>query len=173
MTWYKKVLAENRKEIITSAIVSIVITLAFSVWYFITGKGFEWRAISPISQPSLLHRYFYSAFVFVTIGAFLYHIVKLWKILHFIFVEILGIWKLYKLVKWILWMSLILSTYYYIMPTVVSVLNAVISFFYNITILLLYLTPPVGIFLIVFSLSYAIYIVVKEKFILSKIDKKE
>ena len=112
MTWYKKVLAENKKEIITSAIISIVITLAFSVWYFITGKDFEWRTISPISQPSLLHRYFYSAFVFVTIGAFLYYVVKLWKILHFIFVKTLGAWGLYKLVKWLLWTSLILLTYF-------------------------------------------------------------
>lgn len=47
MIWYKKVLAENKKEIIASAIISIVITLAFSVaftslfspscWYIFDG----------------------------------------------------------------------------------------------------------------------------------------
>jgi hypothetical protein len=173
MTWYKKVLAENKKEIIASAVISIVITLAFSVWYFINGKGFEWRVISPISQPSLLQRYFYSAFVFITIGAFLYYVVKLWKILYFIFVKTLGAWGLYNLVKSLLWTSLILLTYFYIMPAVVNVLNTVISFFYNIAILLFYLVPPVGIFLIVFLLGHGIYTIAKGKFILPKIDKKE
>jgi len=96
MTWYKRVLAENKREIITSAIISIVITLTFSVWYFITGKGFEWKEINSISQSILLHRYFYSVFVFATIGAFLYYAVKLWKILHLIFVKTLGAWGLYK-----------------------------------------------------------------------------
>jgi len=163
MTWYKKVLVENKKKIITSAIISIVITLAFSVWYFITGKGFEWRTISPISQPSLLHRYFYSAFVFVTIGAFLYYVVKLWKFLYFIFVTILRSWELYRLVKWVLWTSLILATYFYIFPAIVNILNAVISFFYNIAILLLYLAPSVGICLIIFLSGYGIYALIKRK----------
>lgn len=161
MVWYKRVLAENKKEIITSAIISIVITLAFSVWYFITGKGFEWRTISPIEQPSLLNRYFYSAFVFSTIGAFFYYVVKLWKGLYFIFVKMLRSRELYELIKWALWTSLILLTYFYIMPAIVEVLNAVISFSYNVVILLLYLAPPVGIFLLVFLSGYGFYIFLK------------
>src|SRR3989338_10446654 len=100
MTWYKRILTENKKEIITSTTISIVITLIFSIGYFINGKGFEWRAINPISQPNLLHRYFYSAFIFVTIGAFLYYVIKLWKILYFIFVKTLRAWGLYNFVKW-------------------------------------------------------------------------
>jgi len=161
MSWYKKILTENKKGIIQSAIISLVITLAFSIWYFISGNCFEWKTISPISQPSLLYRQFYSAFVFVTIGAFLYYIVKLWKFLYFILVKILRSWGLYELIKWALWTFLILITYFYIVPIVVDILNAVISFFYNLAILLLYLFPPIGIFLIVFLSGYAIHIVTK------------
>ncbi len=163
MTWYKKVLTENKKEIIISAIISLIITLAFSVWYFITGKGFEWKEINPISQPSLLNRYFYSAFVFSTIGAFLYYVVKLWKGLYFVFVRTLRSRELYELIKWLLWTSLILLTYFYIMPAIVEVLNAVISFFYNVAILLLYLAPPVGIFLFVFLSGYGVYALLKRR----------
>jgi len=163
MTWYKKVLAEKKKEIITSAIISIVITLAFSVWYFITSKGFEWKEINPISQPSLLNRYFYSAFVFTTIGAFLYYVVKLWKGLYFVFVRTLGNRELYKLIKWLLWTSLIFLTCFYIMPAIVEVLNTVISFFYNTAILLLYLVPPVGIFLLAFLSGYGVYTLLKRR----------
>jgi len=161
MKWYKKVLVENKKELVRSAIVSIIVTLAFSLWYFVTGKSFEWKTISPISQPSLLYRQFYSAFVFITIGAFLYYVVKLWKFLYLIFVKILRSWGLYELIKWALWTSLILITYFYIVPIVVDILNAVISFFYNIAILFLYLFPSLGIFLIVFISGYAIHIVIK------------
>lgn len=157
MVWYRKTITDNKKEIISSAIISIIIAFAFSLWYFVTGKGFEWKTINPISQPSLLNRYFYSAFVFVTIGAFLYYVVKLWKILYFIFVKTLGAWGLYKLIKWALWTSLILIAYFYIVPVVVDILNVVISFFYNATILLLYLSPPVGIFLIVFIQGFFIF----------------
>ncbi len=163
MAWYKKILEEKKKEIVVSAIISIVITSIFSIWYFIIGKSFEWRSISPISQPSLFHRYFYSAFVFFTIGAFLYYVVKLWKILYFIFVKILNARRLYNLIKGFLWTILILLAYFYIVPTIVDILNAIISFFYNILILFMYLLPLVGVFLLVFLSSYGVYIIFKQK----------
>jgi hypothetical protein len=161
MIWYKQALAENIKEIVRSAIISIVITLAFSLWYFITGKGFEWKAISPIEQPSLLFRWFYSAFVFSTIGAFLYYVVKLWKFIYFVCVKILGSWKLYELVKYVLWTFLILLAYFYIIPAIVKILNAIISFLYNLAILFLYLFPPIGVLLLIFVSGYIIHIVIK------------
>ena len=163
MTWYKKVLTENKKEIITSAIISLVITLAFSVWYFRTGKGFEWRTISLVSQPNWLGREFYSLLAFATIGAFLYYVVRLWQILKFICKDILGSWSLYNGVKKIVWAILILITRFYLVPTVVIWLNAVISFFYNIAILFLYLMPLVGIFLLVFLSGYGVSAFAKRK----------
>ncbi len=152
MKWHKKILIQNKKEITHSAIVSIAITFAFSIWYFLKGSTFEWRPINPISQPSLLVREFYSALVFVTIGAFLYYVVKLWKILYFVIVEIMGSRELYKFVKSLIWIFLILTMYFYIVPRVVDFLNGTISVVYNISILLLYLFPPVVLFVTIFSL---------------------
>lgn len=157
MKWYKKVLVENKKEITYSVTISIMVTFAFSLWYFATGKPFEWRTINPIEQPSLLYREFYSAFVFVTVGAFLYYVVKLWKFLYFIFVTVLRSRELYELVKWVVWTSLILTTYFYVVPIVVGVLNAVISFFYNTAFLLLYLFPPLGVLAAVFAGGYLVF----------------
>ncbi len=111
--------------------------------------------------PSLLCRGFYSAFVFVTIGAFLYYVVKLWKLIYFICVTILRSRELYKLVKCALWMFLIVVTYLYIFPVITKVFNAGISFFYNIMVLFLYLLPSVGVFIIIFVCSYLIYGLVK------------
>jgi hypothetical protein len=148
MSWYKKVLQEFRTEIWYSALLSFVVSLAYLLWSHWHGTLFEWKPISLIEQPSLLYREFYSAFVFVTVGAFLYYVVKLWKFLYFIFVKTLHSRELYEFVKWIVWMSLILITYFYIVPVVVDILNAVISFFYNIFNLILYLSPTIGIFVI-------------------------
>jgi hypothetical protein len=159
MIWYKKVLIENKNEIISSATSSIIVTFAFSLWYFITGKAFEWKEISPISQPSLLYRELYSALVFVTVGAFLYYVVRLWQILYFIFVTILESRELYRLIKAIIWISLILSMYFYVVPVVVNLLNRVISFFYNLTMLLMYSFPVICIFVIVFM---AVYLMLKK-----------
>jgi len=155
--WYKKVLKKYKKEIVKSTVSSIVVTLMFSFWYFTSGNSFKWETISPISQPSIFARYFYSAFAFITVGAFLYYVVRLWKGLYIIFGKILGNYPLYEFVKWIVWTLLILITYFYIVPTVVNILNVVISFIYNMSILMLYLYPPVGILGGVFIITYYIF----------------
>ncbi len=148
MTWHKKVLKENRNEIGYSAAFSFIIALGYLLWVYFHGSVFEWRSISPLEQPSLIEREFYSAFVFVTVGAFLYYVVKLWKFLYFVFVKTLHDRKLYEAVKYVVWTGLILLTYFYIVPIVVDILNAIISFFYNIFNLILYLSPTIGIFAI-------------------------
>ena len=154
MSWYRDSLEKNKNEILKSAVFSMLPTLIFSIWYFLGKKSFEWQSISPISQPSLLAREFYSALVFVTIGAFLYYVVKLWRILYFIIVEVIGSRELYRLVKSIIWVSLILAMYFYIVPKIVDFLNGTISVVYNISILLLYLFPPIGLFVIIFFIGY-------------------
>ena len=98
MSWYKKVLTKNKEDIITKTIFVIVFALITLLWHFVFGKSFEWREISPISEPSILIRYFYSALVFVTFGAFL-HWINFYKFLHFLIVKTLGNWKLYKDIK--------------------------------------------------------------------------
>jgi hypothetical protein len=148
MIWYKKVLKENQKEIYYSAAFSFVMSLGFLIWSHIHGSVFVWQSISPIEQPTIFERYFYSAFTFVTIGAFLYYVIKLWKGLHFIFVKVLGSWEIYNLVKSLVWLGLMAVTYFYIVPAVVGIMNAVLSFFYNIFNLILYISPGIGVFLI-------------------------
>lgn len=153
--WYKKALIEQKKKISEPATTSLLIMILLSLWYFTSGVNFEWQSISPVSQPSLSARYFYSAFAFVTIGSFLYYIVGFWKLLYFICIKILNDKKLYSLSKGIFWTFLILLTYFYVVPIVVDLLNSVISFFYNILIILLYISPvPISFVIILLSINY-------------------
>jgi hypothetical protein len=149
--WYKKILEGHGREALHSAIVSVAITIAFSFWYFASGKSFEWHSISPIPQPGFFASEFYGAFAFVTIGAFLYYVVKLWKGIYFVCVEIFGSRKLYRDIKAVVWVVLVLITQFYIVPTVIDWANAILSFFYNMWFLFLYTFPPLGIFLAIFG----------------------
>jgi hypothetical protein len=148
MNWVRDVLIKYKKEIIQSTITSFVIALVFLLYTYFIGNIFTWHKITPIEQPSILDRYFYSAFTFSTIGAFLFFVVKLWKGLYFIFVKVLGMKDLYILIKALLWFGLVLVSYFYLVPFTINVLNNVISFFFNIINFILYLSPTLGIFLI-------------------------
>ena len=134
---------------------SLIITLPLSLLYFYFIGKFEWQSIAPISQPSILARYFYSAFVFVTLGAFLYYVVGFWKVLYFICVKILNDKKLYSLSKGAFWSFLILLTYFYIMPMIVDLSNSIISFLYNVLLIFLYISPvPISFVIILLSIIY-------------------
>lgn len=135
----------------------------FSLWYFIQGKPFEWHSISPIPQPDLLPREVLSYIAFFTIGAFLYYVVRLWQILKFICKDILDSWELYNFVKVIVWIALLLFTQFYLVPTAVNWLNAVISFFYNLWFLLLYISPALAILLLVFTSALFLPKIIKSK----------
>lgn len=148
MSWYNDTLTKYGKEIKQSTIASFVLSLVFLIYTYSAGHTFSWQEINPIEQPTIFARYFYSAFTFVTIGAFLYYVVKLWKGLHFILVKVLGSWELYNGIKAIVWLGLVAVTYFYIVPAIVGIMNAVLSFFYNIFNLILYLSSTLGVFLI-------------------------
>ncbi len=156
MTWYRKVIKENGKGIASSAAFAVIFALAILLWHFAFGKSFQWEAISPIEEPSIFNRVLYSALVFVTFGAFLYWI-RFYQFLHHIVVRGLRDRQLYNGIKGLIWGSLILVMYFWVIPKVVELLNAIISFFYNILNLALYLFPPLGVSLIVFSISYIIF----------------
>ena len=147
MTWYKHIFTKYRKEIISSAIVSVLFSVTLLLWHFGLGKSFVWTKIEPISAPGLFERYFYSAFVFVTLGAFLYFI-RFYQFLYGMIVGIFGDWRLYKDIKGFFWGGLILISYFWVIPRIVDFLNSVISFFYNIFGLILYSLPSLGIALI-------------------------
>ena len=156
MTWYKKVLTEKKKEIISSAAFAVVFALAISLWHYFTGKGFEWQSISPVEAPGLLPRLFYSALVYGTLGAFIFA-TGFYKFLYSLYRGTRGGWRRYNKMKDKIWWGLILIMYFVIIPFVVDVLNAIISFFFNIYNLILYLFPPLGISLVVFGGGYVIF----------------
>jgi len=104
----------------------------------------------------LFERYFYSAFVFVTIGAFLFWI-RFYQLLHGIVVGIFGDWKLYKDIKGFIWGGLMLISYFCLIPRIVDFLNSILSFFYNVFGLLLYSLPTVA-FSLVLSIPALVYI---------------
>jgi len=156
MTWYKHTLTKYRKEILSSAIISVLFSLALLLWHFGLGKSFIWSKIEPISAPELFERYFYSAFVFVTIGAFLFWI-RFYQLLHGIVVGKFGDWRLYKDIKGFIWGGLMLISYFWLVPRIVDLLNSIISFFYNILGLVLYTLPSLGVALIL-SFPVLVYI---------------
>jgi len=156
MTWYQKVLKEGRKEVISSAAFVVLFALATLLWRFVLDKDFQWETISPLDEPSIFNRVLYSALVFVTFGAFLYW-VRFYQFLYHLAVRGLRDRQLYRGIKGLLWGSLILIMYFWVVPKVVELLNAIISFVYNILNLILYLFPPLGVSLIVFSIGYIIF----------------
>jgi len=146
MIWYKKVLKENKKEISYSAALSFVISLGYLLWSHWHGVSFEWRSINPIDQPSIFVRAFYSALAFALPGYLLY-IAGFYKYLHKVIVRGLRDKQLYRGIKALIWICLMLLMYE-VFKVVVDILNMVISFFYNIFNLILYLSPTIGIFAI-------------------------
>lgn len=149
MTWYQKTLKKYGKEILTGAVFSIVCALAFLLWICGMGKTFTWTDISPIDPPSIFVRIFYSALTFVTLGAFLYKI-KFYQGLY----RILGDWRSFKEAKAIIWVLLMGTMFFVIVPLVVDILNGILSIGYNLIALILYAFPPVGFSVILFAFYF-------------------
>lgn len=149
MSWYKDTLKKYSKEIKQSAIASFVLSLLFLLYTHSSGSTFTWQEINPIEQPNIFVRIFYSALVFAGPGWFLYHKLKFWKFLYAPYRGGgRGAYREYKKLKNAVWGLLILLMFFVVVPFIVNVLNAIISFFYNIFNLILYLSPILGIFLI-------------------------
>jgi len=129
--WHNKVLLLHKKEIESSAMFLAGFLLILLLWQYLTGHHFVWKNISIISEPSIFNLLFYKALAFVTVGAFLYYVVKLWKILKIICIDLFGSPKLYYEVKRIVWPIVLLITLY-ITPKLFDLLNDILSFLYNI-----------------------------------------
>ncbi len=147
MIWYQKTLKKYGKEILSGAFFSLICALALLLWTYGLGKTFTWTNISPIDQPSIFVRIFYSALTFVTLGAFLYKI-KFYRGLY----RLLGDWKSFKEAKAIIWVLLMATMFFVIVPLVVDIINGVLSVGYNLLALFLYAFPPVGISIALFTL---------------------
>jgi hypothetical protein len=166
MSWYKKVLVKEKNKIVSSAILGVVFALAILLWHFALGKNFQWETITPVPEPDFFVRSLYSALVFVTLGAFLYWI-RFYQFLYHVTVGALGDWQLFRAIKGIIWGALILIMYFWIVPWVVKMLNVIVSFFFNIINLILYLFPPLGVSLIIVGVGY---IILKRKSVVSSSD---
>ncbi len=162
MILIKENFIKYKKEIIQSAIISFIVSLIFLIYTYSIGNAFKWQSISPFEAPSILNKLFYTVFTFFTTGAFLYYIIKFWKILKFICVDVFNSWKLYNISKKIFWFGLLAVSYFYIVPTFINVLNKVSSFFFNIFNLLLYLVPSIGICLILFILGFYVFLKIRK-----------
>jgi hypothetical protein len=146
MKWYENTLTKYRKELIQAGSASFVISLAYLLCMHFLGHSFVWKNISPIDQPSILVRVFYSALVFILPGRWLLD-AGFYKTLYDVIARKLGMKWLYDPSKYVLWTSMIVLMYF-VVKYIVDVINAVISFFYNIFNLILYLSPSIGVFLV-------------------------
>ena len=153
--WHKKVLLGNAKEILSSGTTYAILALVLLLWHFALGIKFEWQAMSPLSEPSIFVRAFYSAFTFCTLGLLLY-VIRFYKVLHDIVVKAFGMWEVYNLIKAVLWLFLMYISYAYLVPWLFNILNAGASVLFNIANLVLYALPPVGIALII-SIIYFLW----------------
>lgn len=141
-TWYTNALAKYRKETVKSAIVFITFIVSLTIVNLITGKEFVWQEIEPISEPSILHRLFYSALVYVTIGSVLYNS-GFYKSLYSLYRSTKKGWKEYNKMKSAIWGLLLLLMFFVIVPFVVGLLNNTLSFLFNMFKLFLYIFPSV------------------------------
>jgi hypothetical protein len=150
--WRKKVLSEYKKEIELSGRFFAIFSLIILLGHFLAGYNFEWQKIDFISAPNIWDLYFYETLSYCTVGAFLFYIVRYWKILKFICVDLFDSWKLYNEAKRISKAFIILFTMY-VTPKLFDFLNSLFSFIYNILSLALYLFPILGITSIIFIIS--------------------
>ncbi len=162
--WHKNIIIKTLTKEIGSF--KLILTLSFFVILFIwnkfMGKPFEWEWIDPISVPPYV-RLFYSALVFISLGSFLCFI-GLYRVLYKIFVGFLGDFKTYKEVKSFIWICLIALMYFKIIPWIIDVLNIIISVGYNLFKMIFYISPIVGIVLILAVFLTLILSKIKNKY---------
>lgn len=135
MSWQSKALKHNLKEVFSSAYLYVLSFAFVSIWYFYLDRPFVWEWIEPIDAPSFFERAFYSALVFAGPGYLLYK-TKVYLILYQLFD-----FRTFKEIKSTIWGVLILVMYFWIIPKFVDLLNAIISIFFNLYKLVLYVAP--------------------------------
>jgi len=151
MNWHKKILAKHKAKIISLAAGIVALISAFSLWRFALGKTFEWINIAPLHTP--FSYAFYSTLVFVGPGAYLYYFTDFYKDLWYFFRHTLSSPGLHKNVKWAIWVSMV-AAMFFVVKAVFDLINTIVSFLYNIFFLILYLSPSIGVAIIVFAVSY-------------------
>ncbi len=146
--WYKKAFTEYKQEVIKAVVTALAGAFIFSLFYFFLGKGFEWREIH-LSTPTLTLRIL-SGLVFDSLGYILYEL-KFYYALYMVMVVALRMKKAdYNAVKKIIWYGLMFIMGFYIVPWFMDALSFVLTIFFNIAMLIVYIAPPIGIFIVIF-----------------------
>ena len=158
MTWHKDKIEKYIKDNYHSLIAFFVFMLIWTLWCYFSGQNFVWKEINWISTPPIWERFLYSYLVYKTLGKWLYD-AYFYKLLHFVCIGLFDNWRLYKGTKSMIWDGLKLLMCFCIIPIFVNLLNLTISFFYNLAGLILYIAPPIGIFLVL----YAVYVFIKSE----------
>ena len=151
MSWHAKAIKKYTKEVFSSTLTYLLTIVILTVWYLFSGDIFHWVWIEPLEVPPL-ERLLYGALTFVTLGRLVYNTgfyLALWRIFY-----ALGDMRSYRELKAIIWMSLILIMYFWIIPAVIAVINWVISIGYNIFKFALYVAPPLVISVLVVGVYY-------------------
>lgn len=137
LSWYREILKSYSRKTIVSVGLVLVLLLGAALFQLYRGATFEWSSIEPIKQPDVMNRLLYSALTFISIGAVLYWL-RFYKFLSWVFVSDR---RGYREAKRVVWVGLMLLMYLYITPATVDLLNACVSFAYNILLLILYMSP--------------------------------
>jgi hypothetical protein len=145
MKWYIKVLKEYSHETAISVCVILSVLFIMAIFQLTSGHTFVWHSIAPIERPDIFSRFIYSALTYFSLGAFLYYI-RFYQLLSWIFGRDR---RGYNDMKGIVWFGLIWIMYASIVPAAVNVLNSVVSFFYNVLVLMTYVSPVALVILLI------------------------
>lgn len=158
--WHKKYFKDFLSKNIEKIIAWFLWILLVFFWNYYSGDSWEWKNIEPIKITVVT--YWISAVItFFTTGA-LFYFLRVYQLLHIIFVRFLWLKKLYNDIKYFIWIALNLITLFIILPVIIAFLNIICSIFYNIYTLLYYLFPSILIVLTIIGLYY-LYLFLKTK----------
>lgn len=135
--WYKKhsfskYFFQHSEKIIAW----ILAPLFIAIFFYFDGTHWKWEEINPITMPPPI-RIILSAFVYITFWAFLYFI-RVYQVLYYLLPR-----KHFKEIKALIWIWLIVFTYFQVIPFLLWIANFVIVVWYNLFTLLLYVAPPI------------------------------
>jgi len=143
--WQKKTIvtylrAHEVKAVTTS--LALLFCAFLSAQVFIFNRTFTWVEIAPLSDLPW-NRELFSALTYVSLGAILYYLF-FYKFLSFLFYRLLGDYRAYVQAKRVVWLVLMVFNYFYVAPFVINILNRILSFVYNLVVLLLFVSPTLG-----------------------------
>ena len=156
MEWQIKAIRDGSEKILISSALAVCFFIVLTIWIFATGKTFWWQSIEVLS-PLPPWAKLWSGLTFSTTGFVLFHL-GFYRVLY----QAIPFYPLYSLVKAIIWLVLTLLTYWFF-DALFKVVNSILSFFYNIWQLFLFIFPAIGITLGLTLLASGIFLLYKKR----------